>query len=107
MVVNFSKLNLRKRPNFIIRNFDGTVIGVLGHILNPSAIIRYKDFSEISFENNLTIPVQVMQKLSQEEVKKLAKIIGKNTIENLNNAHYVPGTRVKPGLWKIFGLEGL
>lgn len=68
------------------------------------SIVEQRD---ISIENNLTIPVQVMQKLSQEEVKKLAKIIGKNTIENLNNAHYIPGTRVKPGLWKTFGLEGL
>lgn len=50
MVIDFSKLDFRKRPNFIVRNFDGTAIGVLGHIIKPSAIIRYKDFSEISFE---------------------------------------------------------
>lgn len=49
MVINFSKLNFRKRPNFIIRNFDGKAIGVLGHIIKPEAIIRYRDFSEISF----------------------------------------------------------
>lgn len=50
MVINFSKLDFRKRPNFIIRNFDGKAIGVLGHIIKPEAIIRYMDFSEISFE---------------------------------------------------------
>ena len=43
MVINFSKLNFRKRPNFIIRNFDGKAIGVLGHIIKPEAIIRYRD----------------------------------------------------------------
>ena len=50
MVINFSKLDFCKRPNFIIRNFDGKAIGVLGHIIKPEAIIRYMDFSEISFE---------------------------------------------------------
>lgn len=50
MVVNFSKIDLRKRPNFIVRNFDGTAIGVLGYIINPTAEIRYNEISEISFE---------------------------------------------------------
>lgn len=50
MVVNFSKINLRKRPNFIIRNLDGTALGVLGYIINPKADIRYNEISEISFE---------------------------------------------------------
>lgn len=50
MVVNFSKIDLRKRPNFIVRNFDGTAIGVLGHIINPTAEIRYNEISEIAFE---------------------------------------------------------
>lgn len=50
MVVNFSKIDFRKRPNFIIRNFDGKAIGVLGHMLNPTAEIRYNEISEINFE---------------------------------------------------------
>lgn len=50
MVVNFSKIDLHKRPNFIIRNFDGKAIGVLGHIINPTAAIRYNEISEIAFE---------------------------------------------------------
>lgn len=50
MVINFSKIDLKKRPNFILRNLDGTAIGVLGHILNPSGTINYNEISEISFE---------------------------------------------------------
>lgn len=50
MVVNFSKIDLHKRPNFIVRNFDGKAIGVLGHIINPTADIRYNEISQISFE---------------------------------------------------------
>lgn len=50
MVVNFSKIDLHKRPNFIVRNFDGKAIGVLGQIINPTADIRYNEISQISFE---------------------------------------------------------
>lgn len=50
MVIDFSKIDLRKRPNFILRNLDGTAIGILGHILNPSARISYMDVSELNFE---------------------------------------------------------
>ena len=50
MVINFAKIDLRKRPNFIVRNFDGTAIGVLGNILRPTAQIRYNEVSEIEFE---------------------------------------------------------
>lgn len=50
MVVNFSKIDLHKRPNFIVRNFDGKAIGVLGHIINPTADIQYNEISQISFE---------------------------------------------------------
>ena len=50
MVVNFSKIDLHKRPNFIVRNFDGKAIGVLGHIISPTADIRYNEISQISFE---------------------------------------------------------
>lgn len=48
--VDFSKMDLRKRPNFILRNLDGRAIGVLGQILNPTADIRFADVSEIEFE---------------------------------------------------------
>lgn len=50
MVIDFSKIDMRKRPNFILRNLDNTKIGVLGHILNPSGVINYNEISEISFE---------------------------------------------------------
>lgn len=50
MVIDFSKIDMRNRPNFILRNLDNTKIGVLGHILNPSGVINYNEISEISFE---------------------------------------------------------
>lgn len=50
MVIDFSKIDMRKRPNFILCNLDNTKIGVLGHILNPSGVINYNEISEISFE---------------------------------------------------------
>jgi hypothetical protein len=50
LVIDFSKIDMRKRPNFILRNLDNTKIGVLGHILNPSGVINYNEISEISFE---------------------------------------------------------
>jgi len=72
LVINFSKLNFRKRPNFIIRNFDGKAIGVLGHIIKPEAIIRYRDFSEISF----TYPSHVNgKKLSEYDLLTGMRII--------------------------------
>lgn len=50
MVIDFSKINMRERPKFILRNLDGKAIGFLGHILNPKATINYNEISEISFE---------------------------------------------------------
>ena len=50
MVIDFSKINLKKRPNFILRNFDGKAIGVLGHIIKPTAEFNYNEISEIEFE---------------------------------------------------------
>lgn len=50
LVIDFSKINMRERPRFILRNLDGTAIGYLGHILNPTATINYNEISEISFE---------------------------------------------------------
>lgn len=50
MVINFSKIDIKKRPNFILRNLDGTAIGYLGHILEPSAKICYTEVSELSFK---------------------------------------------------------
>lgn len=50
MVIDFSKINLQERPNFILRNLDDTAVGVLKHILNPTAKINYMDISELSFE---------------------------------------------------------
>ena len=90
MVINFSKLNFRKRPNFIIRNFDGKAIGVLGHIIKPEAIIRYRDFSEISF----TYPSHVNGKKLSEydlltgmriiDVEGFGQFILHNPVENDN-----------------------
>lgn len=50
MVIDFSRIDMRKRPNFILRNLDGTPIGILGHILNPHGTFFYNEISEISFE---------------------------------------------------------
>ena len=50
MVIDFSKIDMRKRPNFILRNLDGTAIGYLGHILEPSARICYTEVSELEFK---------------------------------------------------------
>lgn len=50
MVIDFSRIDMRKRPNFILRNLDGTPIGILGHILNPHGTFSYNEISEISFE---------------------------------------------------------
>lgn len=50
MVIDFSKIDIKKRPNFILRNLDGTAIGYLGHILESSARICYMEISELSFK---------------------------------------------------------
>ena len=50
MVIDFSKLDLRKRPNFVLKNFDNTAIGVLGHVLKPTSNIYYNEISKIEFE---------------------------------------------------------
>lgn len=50
MVIDFSRIDMKKRPNFILRNLDGTPIGILGHILNPHGTFSYNEISEISFE---------------------------------------------------------
>lgn len=50
MVIDFSKLNMKERPKFVLKNLDGTTIGNLGHILNPSGTFSYNEISEISFE---------------------------------------------------------
>ena len=50
MVIDFSTIDMRKRPNFILRNLDGTAIGYLGHIIEPSARVCYTEVSELSFK---------------------------------------------------------
>lgn len=50
MIVNFAGIDIKKRPNFILRNLDDKAIGVLGQILNPTAVIRYNEISEIEFQ---------------------------------------------------------
>lgn len=57
---------------------------------------------------DIDVPVQIypLQKLTEQEVKKLAKIIGKNTIDNLNSTTVVLGEPVKHfGHWSTFGLK--
>lgn len=57
---------------------------------------------------NIDVPVQIypLQKLTEQEVAKLAKIIGKNTIYNMDKAHHIPGTRTEHfGHWSTFGLN--
>ena len=57
---------------------------------------------------DIDVPVQIypLQKLTEQEVKKLARIIGKNTIDNLNSATVIPGVPAKHfGYWRTFGLE--
>lgn len=50
MVIDFSKLDLSQRPKFIVKNLDGTAIGYLGHVLNPTGKLYYNEVSEVSFE---------------------------------------------------------
>lgn len=50
MVIDFSKIDLRKRPTFILRNLNGDAIGVLHNILNPTGSFNYNDLSEIQFD---------------------------------------------------------
>lgn len=50
MVIDFSKIDLRERPNFILRNFDDKAIGVLGQIINPKVDIYYNEISKLDFE---------------------------------------------------------
>lgn len=50
MVINFSEINMKERPKFILRNLDGTAIGYLGHILEPKAKISFLEISEFDFK---------------------------------------------------------
>ena len=56
------------------------------------SIVEQRD---ISIENNLTIPVQVMQKLDDKDVKKLTKDISQYTITELNDSF------IKRGKYRI------
>ena len=47
------------------------------------SIVEQRD---ISIENNVTIPVQVLQKLDDKDVKKLTKDISQYTITELNDS---------------------
>ena len=50
MVIDFSKIDMRNRPKFILKNLDGTPIGYLGHILEPNARFCYTEVSELNFK---------------------------------------------------------
>lgn len=50
MIVNFAKADMKNRPNFILRNLDGTAIAHLGCIINPTSKLCYNEISEIEFE---------------------------------------------------------
>lgn len=50
MVIDFSKINIKKRPNFILKSLDGNAIGYLSHVLNPEGKLCYNEISEINFE---------------------------------------------------------
>lgn len=62
MIVDFARIDLRKRPTFILRNLDGKAIGTLGRIIKPTAQIRYNEISEINFQ----YPSQVNGKMLEE-----------------------------------------
>lgn len=51
-------------------------------VQQTQSIVKQRD---ISIENNLTIPVQVLQKLDQSEIKKLTKDISKHTVSEIND----------------------
>lgn len=51
-------------------------------VQQTQSIVKQRD---ISIENNLTIPVQVLQKLDQSEIKKLTKDISKYTVSEIND----------------------
>lgn len=50
MVIDFSKVDLRKRPKFILRNLNGDAIGALNNMLNPTGSFKYNELSEIEFD---------------------------------------------------------
>lgn len=50
MVIDFSSVDLRERPQFILENLDETAIGYLGAILSPTGKFNYNEISEINFD---------------------------------------------------------
>lgn len=50
MIIDFSKIDLRKRPTFILRNLNGDAIGELHNILQPTGSFNYNDMSKLEFE---------------------------------------------------------
>lgn len=50
MIIDFSKIDLRKRPTFILRNLNGDAIGELHNILQPTGSFNYNDMSKVEFE---------------------------------------------------------
>lgn len=50
MIIDFSKIDLRKRPIFILRNLNGDAIGELHNILQPTGSFNYNDMSKVEFE---------------------------------------------------------
>lgn len=50
MIIDFSKIDLRKHPTFILRNLNGDAIGELHNILQPTGSFNYNDMSKVEFE---------------------------------------------------------
>ena len=50
MVVNFASADLREPPVLILKNANGTPLGVLGNARNVSIDIKYNETSMLEFE---------------------------------------------------------
>lgn len=50
MLVNFSGIDFKKKPQLVLRDLEGTALGYLGYALNLRATLNYNSVSEISFE---------------------------------------------------------
>lgn len=81
LIINFSKIDLKKRPTFILRNLNGDAIGVLQNVLNPHGSFNYNDMSKIEFE----FPSQI----NGEKVSEYDLLTGMRVIDVQNYGQFI------------------
>lgn len=50
MYIDFSKIDFKKRPNFILKDMDLNALATLSHVINPTGNLSFSEISEISFK---------------------------------------------------------